>query len=63
MLHYYLGAYTQVVVLLGCVYMQAILLVGHIHMHVTLLIGRVPVDRLIYIEDFCLISVDVEGVR
>jgi hypothetical protein len=35
----------------GCVHTQAALLTGH-----------VPVDRLISIEDCCLISVGVEGV-
>jgi hypothetical protein len=32
-------------------------------MQAALLTGRVPINRLIYVEDFCLISVGVEGVR
>jgi hypothetical protein len=35
---------------------------GHVHTRVALLIGRIPIDRLISVEDCCLISVDVEGV-
>jgi hypothetical protein len=33
-----------------------------IHTWAALLTGRVPVDRLISVEDCCLISVDAEGV-
>jgi hypothetical protein len=36
---------------------------GRMHTPAALLTGRVPVDRLIYVEDCCLISVDTEGVR
>jgi hypothetical protein len=35
---------------------------GSIHTLATLLTGRVPVDRLIFVEDCCLISVGAEGV-
>jgi hypothetical protein len=35
---------------------------GHVHTRVALLTGHVPVDRLISVEDCCLISVGVEGV-
>jgi hypothetical protein len=35
---------------------------AHVHTRDTLLTGRVPIDRLIYVEDFCLISVGVENV-
>jgi hypothetical protein len=35
---------------------------GHMHTLVSLLTGRIPVDRLIFVEDCCLISVGVEGV-
>jgi hypothetical protein len=34
----------------------------HVHTWAALLIGHVPIDRLIYVEDCCLISVDAEGV-
>jgi hypothetical protein len=53
---------TQVVVQTGCVCMRAMLLVGHIHTHVALPTGHIPVDRLIYVEDCCLISVGAECV-
>ena len=33
-----------------------------VHTRAALLTGRVPVDRLIYVEDCCLISVGDEGV-
>jgi hypothetical protein len=52
----------QVVVQTRRVHTRAILLVAHIHTHVTLLTGCLPVDRLIYVEDCCLISVGVECV-
>ena len=35
---------------------------GSIHMQAALLTGRVPVGRLISVEDCCLISVGAEGV-
>jgi hypothetical protein len=35
---------------------------GHVHTQATLLTGRVPVDKLIFVEDCCLISVGAEGV-
>ena len=35
---------------------------GRVHMRAALLTGRVPVDRLTYVEDCCLISVGAEGV-
>jgi hypothetical protein len=52
----------QVVVQTGRVYTCDVLLVGHIHTCVALPTGHVPIDRLISIEDCCLISVGVEGV-
>jgi hypothetical protein len=33
-----------------------------VHTRAVLLTGRILVDRLISVEDFCLISVGVEGV-
>jgi hypothetical protein len=42
--------------------MIVVLLVGLIHTRVALPTGRVPIDRLIYVEDFCLISIGAEGV-
>jgi hypothetical protein len=41
----------QVAVQIGHVHTQAILLVGHIHTCAALLTGRVPVDRLVSVED------------
>jgi hypothetical protein len=35
---------------------------GHVHTWAALLTGRVPIDRLISIEDFCLILVGAENV-
>jgi hypothetical protein len=36
---------------------------GCMHTQAALLTGRVPVDRLISVEDCCLISVGAENVR
>jgi hypothetical protein len=33
------------------VHTRAALLVGHVHTHVALLTGRVPIDRLVSVED------------
>jgi hypothetical protein len=46
----------------GCVHTQVVLLVLHVHMHAALPTSHVPVDRLIYVKDCCLISVGVEDV-
>jgi hypothetical protein len=35
---------------------------GHVHTWAALLTGHVPVDRLISVEDFCLIVVGAESV-
>jgi hypothetical protein len=35
---------------------------GHIHTQAALLTDRVPIDRLISVEDCCLISVGAENV-
>jgi hypothetical protein len=53
---------TGVLVHTGHVHTRFVLLVGCVHMRDALSIGRIPVDRLIYVEDFFLISVGVEGV-
>jgi hypothetical protein len=37
-------------------------MVGHVHMRVALPIGRVPIDRLIFVEDCLLISVGTKDV-
>ena len=36
---------------------------GHVHTRAALLTGHVPIDKLIYVEDFFLISVGAENVR
>jgi hypothetical protein len=40
--------------------MRSVLLVGCVHTHVALLTGHVPVDRLVSIEDWILVSVGVD---
>jgi hypothetical protein len=42
--------------------MQDVLLVGRIHTRAALPTGHVPIDKLISVEDCCLISVGAEGV-
>jgi hypothetical protein len=37
-------------------------MVGCVHTHVALSTGRVPIDRLISVEDCCLVLVGAEGV-
>jgi hypothetical protein len=53
---------------IGCVYTRASCVhtgcsePGHMHTWAALLIGRVPIDRLISVEDCYLISVGAENV-
>jgi hypothetical protein len=53
----------QAVVQTGRVHTRAVLLVRRVHTCAALPTGRIPVDRLIFVEDCCLVSVGVEGVR
>jgi hypothetical protein len=53
--------HTLVALYTGRMHMQAVVSQG-VHTQAALLTGRVPVDRLISIEDCCLISVGAEGV-
>jgi hypothetical protein len=57
LLHYTLVAFTHSCSEPGHMHTQA----AHAH-GAALLTGHVPVDRLISVEDCCLISVGVEGV-
>jgi hypothetical protein len=41
----------QVVVQIGHVHTQVVLLVVHVHTRAALLTGRVPVDKLVSVED------------
>ena len=53
----------QVLVQASRVHTRVVLLVGRVHACDALLTGRILVDRLISIEDCCLISFGAEGVR
>jgi hypothetical protein len=52
----------QVIVQTGHIHTRAVILVGRIHTHDALPTGRVPIDKLISVEDCFIISVGVEGV-
>jgi hypothetical protein len=52
----------QVVVQTRHVHTRVVLLVGRVHTCVALPKGLVPIDKFIYVEDFCLISIGVEDV-
>jgi hypothetical protein len=52
----------QDVVQTSRIHTRDVLMVGCIHTHVALPIGRVPIDKLVYVEDCFLISIGVECV-